>query len=45
MISPMTSTLIAQMICGEELSIPEVKTKLDLGRFDRGELFVEPSVV
>jgi sarcosine oxidase subunit beta len=45
MIAPMTSTLIAQMICGEELSIPEVKTKLDLGRFDRGELFVEPSVV
>lgn len=45
MIAPMTSTLVAQMICGEELSIPEVKTKLDLGRFDRGELFVEPSVV
>jgi sarcosine oxidase subunit beta len=45
MIAPMTSTLIAQMICGEELSIPEVKSKLDLGRFDRGELFVEPSVV
>lgn len=45
MIAPMTATLIAQMICGEELSIPEVKTKLDLGRFDRGELFIEPSVV
>lgn len=45
MIAPMTSTLIAQMICHEDLSIPEVRTKLDLGRFDRGELFVEPSVV
>lgn len=45
MIAPMTSTLLAQMICGEDPSIPEVKSKLDLGRFDRGELFVEPSVV
>ena len=45
MIAPMTATLIAQMICGETLSIPEVKSKLDLGRFDRGELFTEPSVV
>jgi sarcosine oxidase subunit beta len=45
MIAPVTSTLIAQMICGEALDIPEVKTKLDLGRFERGELFIEPSVV
>jgi len=45
MIAPMTSVLIAQMICNEELAIPEVLTKLDLGRFERGELFMEPSVV
>jgi sarcosine oxidase, subunit beta len=45
MIAPMTSTTIAQMICNEELSIPEVKDRLDLGRFDRGDLFIEPSVV
>jgi sarcosine oxidase, subunit beta len=45
MIAPVTSTLIAQMICGEALDIPEVKSKLDLGRFERGELFIEPSVV
>ena len=45
MIAPMTSITISQMICNEELSIPEVKNKLDLGRFDRGELFIEPSVV
>ncbi|HOI24330.1 MAG TPA: FAD-binding oxidoreductase [Caldisericia bacterium] len=45
MIAPVTSTLIAQMICGEALDIPEVKNKLDLGRFERGELFIEPSVV
>jgi len=45
MIAPMTSTLVAQMMTNEPLSIPEVETKLDLGRFERGELFVEPSVV
>ncbi len=45
MIAPMTSVLIAQMITKEELDIPEVKTKLDLDRFERGELFIEPSVV
>jgi sarcosine oxidase subunit beta len=45
MISPMTSTLIAQMMTNETLAIPEIETKLDLGRFERGELFVEPSVV
>jgi sarcosine oxidase, subunit beta len=45
MIAPMTSVLIAQLVTSEELDIPEVKTKLDLERFDRGELFVEPSVV
>lgn len=45
MIAPMTSTLIAQMMTNETLSIPEVEDKLDLGRFERGDLFVEPSVV
>lgn len=45
MIAPMTSTLIAQIMTNELLSIPEVETKLDLGRFKRGELFMEPSVV
>ena len=45
MIAPMTSTLLAQMMTNEKLSIPEVENKLDLGRFERGELFVEPSVV
>ncbi|MCK5848749.1 MAG: FAD-binding oxidoreductase [Caldisericia bacterium] len=45
MIAPMVATLTAQMITNEELLIPEVETKLDIGRFQRGELFVEPSVV
>jgi hypothetical protein len=45
MIAPMVAVLTAQMITNEELSIPEVKTKLDVGRFQRGDLFVEPSVV
>ena len=45
MIAPMVAELTAQMITNEELSIPEIKTKLDVGRFQRGDLFVEPSVV
>jgi len=43
MIAPMTGTVLAEMILGKELSMPV--EKLDLGRFDRGELVLEPSVV
>lgn len=43
MLSPVTGEIIAQMIAGEE---PAVSVeKLDLGRFERGELVIEPSVV
>jgi len=45
MVAPMVSEITAQMITGEELSIPEARYKLDVGRYDRGELIVEPSVV
>lgn len=42
MIAPMVGIVMAEMILGEELSI---KLDLDLGRFKRGELILEPSVV
>ncbi|MEW6723580.1 MAG: FAD-binding oxidoreductase [Bacillota bacterium] len=43
MLAPMVGELIAQDILGQELSLPI--DMLDLGRFDRGELVKEPSVV
>jgi len=43
MIAPMTAILIAQQMLGLELSLDI--TTYDLGRYDRGELVVEPSVV
>ena len=42
MISPMTGKIIAEMITGKELSID---LKLELERFDKGNLILEPSVV
>ena len=43
MVGPMTAKLMAQMIVGEE---PDMDiSMLDLGRFERGELIHEPSVV
>lgn len=42
MIAPMTGQLIAEMILEQELT---VELKLDLERFERGELILEPSVV
>ncbi len=42
MIAPMVGILMAEMISDQELSM---KLDLDLGRFDRGELILEPSVV
>ncbi len=42
MIAPMTGILMAEMITGEELSID---IELDLERFDKGRLILEPSVV
>jgi len=43
MVGPMTGLLMAQHILGKETAIP-IDT-LDLGRFERGELICEPSVV
>ncbi|HEY9766261.1 MAG TPA: FAD-binding oxidoreductase [Chroococcales cyanobacterium] len=43
MISPMVGVLLAESILGLPHSLP--MDKLDVGRFQRGELFVEPSVV
>ncbi len=43
MIAPMTGVVMAELILGKDLSMPV--HKLDLGRFDRGELVLEPSVV
>lgn len=43
MLAPVTGQLLSEIICGEEPSIDI--TGLDLGRFERGELVVEPSVV
>src|SRR6056297_2398046 len=42
MIAPMTGILMSEMIIGEELSID---IKLDLERFEKGRLILEPSVV
>lgn len=43
MISPITGQLMAEMILGKPTAIPI--QMFDAGRFERGELFVEPSVV
>lgn len=43
MISPITGQLMAEMVVGKPTAIPI--QMFDAGRFDRGELFVEPSVV
>lgn len=43
MLGPITGILMAQYILGEETSIDI--TRLDAGRFERGELVLEPSVV
>ncbi|AZR72473.1 FAD-dependent oxidoreductase [Anoxybacter fermentans] len=42
MIAPMVGILMAEMITGQKLSMD---LELDLGRFERGELILEPSVV
>lgn len=42
MIAPMVGIVMAELITGQE---PSIKLDLDLGRFDRGELILEPSVV
>jgi len=43
MLAPITSKLIAELILKERTSLPI--DKLDIGRFERGELIHEPSVV
>lgn len=43
MLAPVTGKLISEIICDEEPSIDI--HGLDLGRFERGELVIEPSVV
>jgi sarcosine oxidase subunit beta len=43
MLAPITSKLIAELILKERTSLPI--DKLDIGRFERGELIIEPSVV
>ncbi|AEG60524.1 NAD(P)/FAD-dependent oxidoreductase [Desulforamulus ruminis] len=43
MIAPMTGRLMAEYILGEETSLPI--SMFDFSRFERGELYVEPSVV
>jgi len=43
MISPITGQLMAEMIVGKPTAFPI--QMFDAGRFERGELFVEPSVV
>jgi len=43
MLSPIVGRLLSEMIVGKEPSIDI--SDLDLGRFERGELRVEPSVV
>ncbi len=42
MIAPMTAIILADMITGRE---PEMELDLDLKRFERGDLILEPSVV
>jgi sarcosine oxidase subunit beta len=43
MLAPITSKLIAELIFKKRTSLPI--DKLDIGRFERGELIIEPSVV
>jgi sarcosine oxidase subunit beta len=43
MLAPITSRLMAELILKGRTSIPI--EKLDIGRFERGELIIEPSVV
>jgi len=43
MLAPITSKLIAELILKRKTSLPI--DKLDIGRFERGELIIEPSVV
>jgi sarcosine oxidase subunit beta len=43
MLAPVTSRLMAELILKGRTSIPI--DKLDIGRFERGELIIEPSVV
>lgn len=43
MISPITGQLMAEMVMGKPTAFPI--QMFDAGRFERGELFVEPSVV
>lgn len=43
MLAPITGVLLAEEILGLPLSLPI--NQMDLGRFERGELFKEPSVV
>jgi len=43
MLAPIVGRLLSELICGKEPSI-DIEG-LDLGRFERGELMVEPSVV
>ena len=43
MISPITGQLMAEMVLGKPTAFPI--QMFDAGRFERGELFVEPSVV
>ena len=43
MLAPVTSKLIAELILEGKTSLPI--DKLDIGRFERGELIIEPSVV
>jgi len=43
MLAPITSRLMAELILKGKTSIPI--NKLDIGRFERGELIIEPSVV
>lgn len=43
MLAPITSKLIAELILKRKMSLPI--DKLEIGRFERGELIIEPSVV
>ncbi len=45
MVGPMTGLLMAQHILGKDNEMVFSLDKLDLGRFERGELICEPSVV
>ncbi len=43
MLAPVSGQMLAELILGEETELP--MEKLDIGRFKRGELILEPSVV